>query len=95
MLGYNKSDVIFIDSHASRKNYPLEVLVHRRERVKVPAGEFDCILVEPKLRAPGLFKHKGELSVWLTDDARKIPVQMRSALPIGAVSVVLVEVHLQ
>jgi hypothetical protein len=86
-------DAIDLESHADGKNYPLRIKVHRRERVEVPAGEFDCIVVEPLLRSPGLFKHKGQLLVWLTDDPRKIPVQMKSELPIGAISVVLTDVE--
>lgn len=81
-----------LDSHVDEKNYPIEVIVHGRERVSVPAGEFDCLIVEPKLRTPGLFKHKGELLIWLTDDRRRVPVQMKSKLPIGSISVVLTDV---
>lgn len=82
-------DVLNLECHADRKNYPLKTQVHRRERVSVPAGEFDCLVVEPMLRTPGLFRHEGSLTLWLTDDARKIPVQMKSRLPIGSISVVL------
>jgi hypothetical protein len=78
-----------LDCHADRKNYPLKTQVHRRERVSVPAGDFDCLVIEPMLRTPGLFRNEGSLTIWLTDDARRIPVQMKSKLPIGSVSVVL------
>jgi hypothetical protein len=69
------------------------VKVHRRERVEVPVGEFDCLVVEPVMRSPGLFKQKGRILIWLTDDRRRIPVQVRSELPIGAISIVLVDVQ--
>ncbi len=82
-----------LESHVDRKNYPIRVLVHRRERVKVPAGEFDCLVVEPVMRSEGLFKQKGQLLIWLTDDRRRIPVQVKSDLPIGAISIVLVKVE--
>ncbi len=82
-----------LESHVDRKNYPIRVLVHRRERIKVPVGEFDCIVVEPVMRSTGLFKHKGSLTIWLTDDHRRIPVQVKSELPIGAISIVLVDVQ--
>jgi len=82
-------DVVNLECHADRRNYPLRTQVHRRERVSVPAGDFDCLVVEPMLRTPGLFQHEGSLTIWLTDDARKIPVQMKSKLPIGSISVVL------
>ncbi len=77
---------LYIDNHADNKLYPLEIKVHKKERVKVDAGEFDCVVVEPILRATGLFKSKGRLLVWLTDDERKIPVQMKSKIFIGYIT---------
>ncbi len=75
------------DVHNGEKVYPLEVRVLKREKVKVPAGKFDCLLVEPMLRGPGIFISKGKkIQVWLTDDAHRMPVRMRSEVFIGHVS---------
>ena len=82
---------IVFDYHASRKSQPLEVKVLGRERIRVPAGTFDCIVIEPMLKAGGIFKNKGRLVIWITDDDRRIPVLMRSKLLIGSISVVLQE----
>jgi hypothetical protein len=76
---------VFVDNHTDKKNYPLEVKVLRKERVKVPAGEFDCVVVEPILKTPGIFEQKGSLTVWLTDDELKMPVQMKSKVVIGSI----------
>ena len=83
---------IVFEYHASRKSQPLEVRVLGRERVKVPAGTFDCIVIEPVLKAGGIFKNKGRLVIWMTDDQRRIPVLMKSKVLIGSISVVLQEV---
>jgi hypothetical protein len=69
---------IFIDNHTDKKNYPLKVIVQKKERIKVPAGEFDCIVIEPVMRAEGIFKAKGSIRIWLTDDQYKMPVMMKS-----------------
>ena len=82
---------VFIENHADRKNYPLEIKVLRRETVDVPAGRFDCLVVEPILRASGIFKSEGKLTVWLTNDEIKIPVLMRSKVIIGSISAELSE----
>jgi hypothetical protein len=80
-----------IDVHNSNKVYPLVVDVLKREKIKVPAGKFDCILVEPFLRGPGIFINKGKkLQVWLTADERRIPVRMRCEVFIGHVSAELI-----
>jgi hypothetical protein len=83
---------VFIENHADTKNYPLEIKVLRRERVKVPAGEFDCIVVEPVMKGAGLFSHKGRLTVWLADNEARVPVLMKSKVLIGSISAVLTDV---
>ena len=82
----------FIENHADRKNYPLEIKVLRKERVKVPVGRFDCLVVEPVMRGAGLFSHQGRLTVWLTDDAARIPVLMKSKIMVGSITAVLTDV---
>ena len=82
---------VVFDYHASRKSQPLEVRVLGREKVTTPAGSFNCVVIEPILKAGGIFKNKGRLVIWLTDDDRRIPVMMRSKVAIGSISVVLQE----
>lgn len=84
---------VVFDYHASRKSQPLEVRVLGRERVSTPAGVFNCVVIEPMLKAGGIFKNKGRLVIWLTDDERRIPVMMKSKVAIGSISVVLQELH--
>jgi hypothetical protein len=83
---------IFIDNHADEKNYPLEVKVLKTERVKVPAGTFECYVLEPILKASGIFQHKGRLTVWLSTDPSHVPVMMKSSVAIGAINAVLIDI---
>lgn len=80
---------VLFDYHASGRSQPLEVRVIGRDRVHVPAGTFDCVVVEPILHAGGIFKNNGRLQIWLTADARRMPVLMKSKVAIGSISVVL------
>jgi hypothetical protein len=80
---------ITFNYHASRKSAPLEVRILRRETIKVRAGRFDCIVIEPILKAGGIFKNNGRLVIWLTNDERRMPVLMKSKVLIGSISVVL------
>jgi hypothetical protein len=81
---------LFIDNHTDRKNYPIEVKVHRRQRVKTRAGTFNCLLLEPVLRTAAIFENKGRLLVWVTDDRFKMPVMMKSKVIIGSITTELV-----
>lgn len=82
---------VTFDYHASRKSAPMEVRVLGRQTVKTPAGKFNCVVIEPLLKAGGIFKNKGRLVIWLTDDDRRMPVLMKSKVLIGSISVVLQE----
>lgn len=85
---------VSIPTHDNEKSYEMVVRVLRRERVEVPAGKFDCVVVEPILKTEGIFKSKGEMFVWLSDDDRRIPVQVKSKVPIGSISVTLTDMRL-
>jgi hypothetical protein len=80
---------IAIANHTDGKNYPLLVRVLGEERITVEAGTFDCLVVEPFLRYPGIFTQKGRMKVWLTNDKYKMPVLVKSKVIIGEVSAVL------
>jgi hypothetical protein len=50
----------------------------RRETVTVPAGTFATTVVRPTINARGLFSDDGDAQVWFSDDARRVPVQVRT-----------------
>jgi hypothetical protein len=77
---------VTIETYADGKVYPLRVLVNKREKVEVPAGAFTCLQIEPQLKSEGIFRQKGRLLVWLTDDQYKIPVKMTSKVTIGSIA---------
>jgi hypothetical protein len=59
------------------KTADIQVSVEAREKLKVPAGEFDTIRVSAQaLNGPQ--KGKGEVWMWYSDDDRRLPVQMRA-----------------
>jgi len=82
-----------VDILDNDKLYPLELKIIRKERVRVKAGTFDCFLIEPKLKGGGLFKNEGRITVWVTDDHRKIPVLIKSKAIIGSIIVELERVE--
>jgi hypothetical protein len=93
-LDVRPGQAIAMANHTSGKNYPIYIKVLGRERVTVPAGKFDCIVVEPVLQTTSIFEHKGKLTIWMTDDTVKIPVLMRSKVVVGAFEAVLKEYRL-
>ena len=63
-----------------------EVVVHitGSETVKVAAGTFSCLKVEPVSNdGKPLLKNNGEMRVWLSDDNLKLPVKIEMKTNIG------------
>lgn len=64
------------------ENFMVTVLVKGIEKIKTPAGKFDCFHVQPV--AAGKSDVKGQLEVWLTTDERRVPVLLRTHFSLGA-----------
>jgi hypothetical protein len=68
---------------------PVRIRVLRKERVKVPAGTFDAIVVQPVIKTKGIFSENGHAEVWLSDDDRHIMLQLKSKLSFGSLNLYL------
>jgi hypothetical protein len=67
--------------------------VLRKERIEVPAGTFETIVVQPTItNAGGLFGQGGQAEVYFSDDNARTLVMMKSRVPVmGSLSLHLKE----
>jgi len=69
----------------------VEIACLRRESIDLDDnGSFKTIVIEPRLHGDALFKSKGKLTIWLTDDDRHLPVLMESEIKLGTIRAELV-----
>lgn len=69
---------------------PVIIKVLRKERIEVPAGTFDAIVVQPIINTDGLFSEGGQAELYFTDDEHRHLIYLRSRIPvIGALSLLL------
>ncbi len=68
---------------------PVTIKVLRRERVSVPAGDFDAIVLQPVIKTKGIFSENGHAEIWLSNDEHRIMLQMKSALSFGSLNLYL------
>lgn len=71
---------------------PIRIIVLGRERISVPAGAFDAVIVRPIIKAKGMFGEGGDARVWISDDDRRIVLQVKakvSGLPLGSMNMYL------
>jgi uncharacterized protein DUF3108 len=67
--------------------------VERRERVKVPAGTFDAIVIQPVIKTKGVFSESGHAELWISDDDRRVILQMKSQLSFGSLDLYLTNIQ--
>ncbi len=68
---------------------PVRIRVLRRDTVTVPAGRFATVVLQPTFQTRGIFSQNGKAEVWLSDDARRVMVQLKSKLSFGSLNLYL------
>ena len=73
------------------KVYTIPVKVVEKKRMKTILGRVDVLRVNPELFGPGrlIDSEKGEFTIWITDDARHIPVGGRVKTDYGTFDIKL------
>ncbi|HEY0159052.1 MAG TPA: DUF3108 domain-containing protein [Thermoanaerobaculia bacterium] len=74
--------------YADLKLYDVHAKVVRREVVQTPAGNFNCVLIEPEMRNAGVMREE-RLFIWYSDDERRLPVRIRTEVKFGSVTATL------
>ena len=74
-----------------RRSAGVKIEAQEREEVKTPAGAFKTIRYEAGMLNGVVYTRKGHAQLWLTDDSRHLPVQIRLRMqfPIGTVTLQL------
>jgi hypothetical protein len=90
-LGPGQSTQIAITD--GKKAAMAKVQAQERENISVPAGSFKTIRYEIFVFDNVLYRRSAHLYVWLTDDARKLPVQIRVKMQIVAIGTITFELE--
>ncbi|CAN5574967.1 MAG: DUF3108 domain-containing protein [Pyrinomonadaceae bacterium] len=70
--------------------YKIPVKVTAREQQKTILGNVWCLRVEPDVFGRNrLIEKEGSMIIWMTDDARKIPVRSQINSPVGRIEIKL------
>ncbi|HEX5831760.1 MAG TPA: DUF3108 domain-containing protein [Gemmatimonadaceae bacterium] len=83
-----------LDRYFKPDRNPVTVHVARRERITVPAGTFDALVLRPTIRTSGLLAESKKTEVWLSDDEHRVVLRVASKLPFGTISLQLASYEL-
>ena len=72
-------------------NYLFDIVIDKREKIRSECGKVKTVRLDPKLFGPGqLISRQGEMSMWVTDDNKHIPVRLEAKTSAGTVSAKLI-----
>jgi hypothetical protein len=91
-LPLNVGDRYSLDRYFRPDRNPVLLEVVRRERIQVPAGTFETIVIRPTIKSSGMFAENGRAEIWVTDDERHLMVQMTAKLSFGTLHLSLREI---
>ena len=74
------------ERHFKPELNPIMINVLKREMIELPDGsKVPCLVLNPVV-GDKMFSERADARLWITDDARRIPVQIRSRLPYGTIT---------
>jgi hypothetical protein len=82
-------DEYILNHYFKTEDNPVIIRVLRKETIEVPAGTFECIVVEPIIQTSGLFGDGGQAEIYFTDDDDRHMVYMKSKVKL------LPDIHLR
>jgi hypothetical protein len=82
---YRANDTIPVTLFLDDSIYPVYIRYLGKESLTTREGTYNCIKFRPLLIEGTLFKGGEKMTVWVTDDGNKIPVQVESPILVGSV----------
>jgi hypothetical protein len=75
------------DRYFRKDKNPVTIKVEKRQKMELPDGtEVQCLVLHPVIDPKGMFSQRSDTRLWLTDDERRLPVQIRSKFPFGTIT---------
>jgi len=79
-------ETVYLNVFDSNKFLNVEVYVLAKEKVRLSdSREVDTVKIRPVLKSDGIFRKKGDILIWLTDDANRTPVRVETEVPVGKI----------
>lgn len=69
-----------------KENYLFKLRVLGRETISTKFGQIRCLKLRPYVQSGRVFSEQESVTLWVSDDANKVPVKMRADLRIGSIN---------
>ncbi|QNM84864.1 DUF3108 domain-containing protein [Polaribacter pectinis] len=79
-----KGDEIAIDMFMDSQIYPFKLRFLGKEVLNTKFGKVNTLIFRPLVQSGRVFKAQESVTIWITDDANKIPIKMKADLSVGS-----------
>jgi len=86
-----KGDNIKVNMFFDNEIYPFKLKILGREVIKTKLGKIKALKLRPIVMSGRVFKENESLTVWVSDDANKIPLLIKADLLVGSLKASLME----
>lgn len=77
-------DEIVLDMFFDAKTYPFKLRYLGKEYLKTRFGKIPTLIFRPLVQSGRVFKEQESVTIWISDDANKIPVKLKASLAVGS-----------
>lgn len=77
-------DEIKLDMFLDAQVYPFKLRFLGREVLRTSFGKVNTLIFRPLVQSGRIFKEQESVTLWITDDANKIPIKMMASLAVGS-----------
>lgn len=79
-----------INTFFDKEMYPMKIKYLGKEEIETDLGEFNCLKFRPIVEEGRVFKEEEDMTLWISDDANKVPIRLETDLMIGSIKLDLV-----
>lgn len=76
-----------IDIYMDQEIYNLKFKYLGKETLKTDVGKVNCYVMRPQLVVDRVFKDEDDMTVWVTADANRIPVRVKTDIWVGSLKI--------
>jgi hypothetical protein len=79
-----KGDEVNLDMFMDSQVYPFKLRFLGKQILKTKFGKVNSLIFRPLVQSGRIFKAQESVTIWITDDANKIPIKMMASLSVGS-----------
>ena len=84
-----EKEIMSFTSFEGQKIVHYNLQMTGKEIINSPVGTFVCKVIRPFRKGKKLFKNQGDMQIWISDDAKRLPVKIQIKMKFGSMTLLL------